>query len=94
VRSLFRRYLEAGSVVRLNQHSTLRRFGFRSASMARARSTGGGLFSRGHIYKLLSNPIYVGRIAHKGQVHEGQHQPIVIQDLWDRVQQNPARPLG
>ena len=41
------------------------------------RSTGGGLFSRGHVYKLLSNAIYVGRIAHKGQVHEGQHEPIV-----------------
>src|SRR6202451_3532733 len=25
------------------------------------RSTGGGLLSRGHIYKILSNPIYVGR---------------------------------
>jgi site-specific DNA recombinase len=35
------------------------------------RSTAGGLFSRGHVYKILSNPIYVGRIAHKGQVHEG-----------------------
>ena len=39
------------------------------------RSTGGGLFSRGHIYKLLSNPIYVGRISHKGQVQEGRHPP-------------------
>jgi site-specific DNA recombinase len=36
----------------------------------------------------LSNPIYVGRIAHKGQVHEGQHPPIVTQDLWDGVQQS------
>jgi site-specific DNA recombinase len=36
----------------------------------------------------LSNPIYIGRIAHKGQVHEGQHPPIVDQDLWDRVQQS------
>jgi hypothetical protein len=35
----------------------------------------------------LSNPIYVGRIAHKGQAHDGQHQPIVLQELWDRVQQ-------
>ena len=34
---------------------------------------------RGHIYELLSNPIYVGRIAHKGQVHGGQHPPIVDQ---------------
>ena len=51
------------------------------------RSTGGGPISRGHIYKILSNPIYVGRIAHKGLVHEGQHKPIVPQDLWDQVQQ-------
>src|SRR5208337_2588598 len=58
------------------------------------RSTGGGLFSRGHIYKLLSNPIYVGRIAHKGQVHEGQHPPIVDQELWDRVQQSLLNHLG
>jgi site-specific DNA recombinase len=34
------------------------------------RSNGGGLLSRGHIYKIVSNPIYVGRIAHKGQIYE------------------------
>ena len=28
-----------------------------------------------------------GRIAHKGQVHEGQHKPIVTQELWEQVQQ-------
>jgi hypothetical protein len=39
--------------------------GFRFASMVRAARPAAGLFSRGHIYKLLSNPIYVGRIAHK-----------------------------
>ena len=58
------------------------------------RSTGGGLFSRGHIYKILSNPIYVGRIAHKGQVHEGLHPPIVTQTLWDQVQQSLRDHLG
>ena len=42
----------------------------------------------------MSNPIYVGRIAHKGQVHEGQHPPIVDQDLWDRVQQSLRNHLG
>ena len=58
------------------------------------RSTGGGLFSRGHLYKLLSNPIYVGLIAHKGQVHQGLHPPIVPQDLWDEVQQSLGDHLG
>jgi site-specific DNA recombinase len=76
-----------------NSNSTLRTFGFQSASMA-GRSTGGGLFSRGHIYKILSNPICVGQIAHKGQVHEGQHPPIVTLDVWDEVQQSLRDHLG
>jgi DNA invertase Pin-like site-specific DNA recombinase len=85
VRSLFRRYLEAGSVVRLKQR--LDDEGFRLPVDGAGRSTGGGPLSRGHIYKILSNPIYVGKIGHKGQVHEGQHPPIVPQELWEQVQQ-------
>ena len=46
----------------------------------------GGAFSRGHLYRMLQNPIYVGQIAHKGQVYDGQHPAIVARDVWDRVQ--------
>jgi site-specific DNA recombinase len=86
VRSLFRRYLVAGSVVRLKQQLDAEDFRLPIRIDGGGRSTGGGLLSRGHVYKLLSNPIYVGRIAHKGQVHEGQHPPIVPQELWEQVQ--------
>jgi site-specific DNA recombinase len=86
VRSLFRRYLKAGSVVRLKQQLDAEGFRLPVRIDGAGRSTGGGPISRGHIYKILSNPIYVGRIAHKGHVHEGQHKPIVPQDLWDEVQ--------
>ena len=94
VRSLFRRYLEAGSVVRLKQQLDAEEVRLPVRIDGRGRSTGGGLFSRGHIYKILSNPIYVGRIAHKGQVHEGQHPPIVTKDLWDEVRQSLGDRLG
>src|SRR5258707_13297118 len=67
VRAFFRRYLEAGSVVRLKQRLDADGFRLPVRIDGRGRSTGGGLFSRGHVYKLLSNPIYVGRIAHKLQ---------------------------
>ncbi|HZZ24987.1 MAG TPA: recombinase family protein [Roseiarcus sp.] len=87
VRGLFRRYLEAGSVVRLKQIIDADKLRLPVRVDGKGRSTGGGLLSRGHIYKLLSNPIYIGRIAHKGCLHEGQHPPIVGRDLWDRVQQ-------
>jgi len=94
VRSLFRRYLGAGSVVRLKQQLDAEEVRLPVRIDGRGRSTGGGLFSRGHIYKILSNPIYVGRIAHKGQVHEGQQPPIVTQDLWDEVRQSLSDHLG
>jgi hypothetical protein len=94
VRSLFRRYLEAGSVVRLKQQLDAEGLRIPIRIDGAGRSTGGGLFSRGHVYKLLSNPIYAGRIAHKGQVHEGQHPPIVPQELWDQVQQRLRDHMG
>jgi site-specific DNA recombinase len=94
VRSLFRRYLEAGSVVRLKQRLDSEEVRLPIRIDGGGRSTGGGLFSRGHIYKILSNPIYVGRIAHKGQVHEGQHPPIVTPDLWDEVRQSLGDHIG
>jgi hypothetical protein len=59
VRSLFRRYLEAGSVVRLKPQLDAEGVRIPIRIDGGGRSTGGGLLSRGHVYKLLSNPIYV-----------------------------------
>ena len=86
VRRIFRSYLDAGSVVRLKQILDAEDIRLPVRVDGTGRSTGGGLFSRGHLYKILSNPIYIGRIAHNGQAHEGQHPSIVDRDLWDRVQ--------
>jgi site-specific DNA recombinase len=91
VRELFRRYLEVGSVVRLK--ATLDAENVRSpvriAGTGRAR--GGGLLSRGHIYWILSNPIYLGRLCHKGQIHDGLHAAIIDREIWDRVQHQLAQ---
>jgi site-specific DNA recombinase len=48
VRSFFRRYLEAGSVVRLKQRLDAEGFRLPIRIDGRGRSIGGGLFSRGH----------------------------------------------
>jgi len=44
-------------------------------------------FSRGALYALLSNPIYVGEIRHKNLHDPGQHQAIVDRSMWERTQQ-------
>jgi site-specific DNA recombinase len=86
VRELFRRYLEVGSVVRLKVILDRENVRLPVRIVGTGRATGGGLISRGHIYWILSNPIYVGRLRHKGQIHDGLHAAIVDQQTWGRVQ--------
>jgi DNA invertase Pin-like site-specific DNA recombinase len=86
VRDLFRRYLEIGSVVRLKEVLDEENVRLPLRTDGTGKTTGGGLISRGHLYKMLSNPIYLGRLTHRGQVHEGVHYPIIDRETWDRVE--------
>lgn len=86
VQKIFQRYLDLGCV------SALKRDLDRSSITSRVwvSSTGvqhgGASFSRGILYKILRNPIYIGQVSHKGKTHPGQHQGIIEQDIWDEVQ--------
>ena len=86
VREIFRRYLELGCVRRLMEE--LNRRGLRSkVRMAKnGNPSGGNSLSRGALYVLLSNPIYIGEIRHKGVRHQGLHEPIVDRELWEKTQ--------
>jgi len=85
VREIFHRYLELGSVRLLMED--LNRRGIRSKVRVakNGRRAGGNLFFRGALYGLLSNPIYIGEIRHKGVRHPGLHEPIVDRELWETV---------
>ena len=50
------------------------------------KASGGGKLTRGSLYRILANPIYVGEIGHKGKRHAGLHDGIVAADEFDAVQ--------
>ena len=50
------------------------------------RASGGAVYSRGALYGMLQNRIYLGEITHKGSSYPGQHAAIIDQDLWAKVQ--------
>ena len=77
VRQIYRLYLELGSVRLLQKEVEARG----------VRSVKGYAMTRGALYTMLSNPIYVGRIRHKKQHHEGLHEAIIDPELWEKVQQ-------
>ncbi|WLR91687.1 recombinase family protein [Shinella zoogloeoides] len=91
VRWLYLRYLDLGSMRDLSIEA-------RTACLYRrpTRRASGSAFGRGNLHHLLTNPIYVGRIRHKGAVYSGEHPAIVDEDVFNRVQamltqQSPKR---
>jgi site-specific DNA recombinase len=86
VRQIYQRYLKTGSVPKLKRE--LDRDGVVSKiRVSRKGIRSGGLrFSRGALYELLSNPIYIGEIRHKRERHPGQHEAILDRNLWQKVQ--------
>src|SRR5712691_2040430 len=87
VRKIYRRYVTLKNVLELQ--AELNREGIRSKRRTNAagRVTGGVTFSRGALYLLLRNRIYLGEIVHRGESYPGEHKAIVPQELWDQVQE-------
>jgi site-specific DNA recombinase len=47
---------------------------------------GGNPFTKTSLHNLLTNVVYIGKVFYKGEVHSGQHVPIVKPEVWQRVQ--------
>jgi site-specific DNA recombinase len=90
VNHIFNRYLALGCVRKLK--AELDRDGHVSkVRLQEGKQVAGGVsFSRGALYTLLRNPLYIGKIAHKGKRHDGQHAAIVDTALWENVQRRLA----
>ena len=86
VRHIYARYLELKSVRLLKQD--LDRCGMVSKIRVSKHGirSGGRSFSRGALYQLLANPIYLGEIRHRKLRHPGQHEAIIDRAVWDEVQ--------
>jgi site-specific DNA recombinase len=87
IRTIYRLYLELGCVSKLQIH--LDSIGLRSKKRLSktGKVTGDMTFSRGALYELLQNPLYLGQVRHKEKVYPGQHLPIVDQKTFDKVKQ-------
>jgi DNA invertase Pin-like site-specific DNA recombinase len=83
---IFKGYLQLKSVRALK--AELSEAGIRSKRRTYADGTtcGGQKLSRGAIYLMLQNRIYRGEITHKGDAYPGEHNAIVDEALWEKVQ--------
>ncbi|MGC2529888.1 MAG: recombinase family protein, partial [Candidatus Acidiferrum sp.] len=87
VRDIFQQYLRLRTVPSLMNH--LIRIGIRTKVRLSpgGTKTGGQPYSRGGLYRLLNNRLYIGEIEHKKSIFSGEHEGIVDREVWNQVQE-------
>ncbi|MCA0245707.1 MAG: recombinase family protein [Proteobacteria bacterium] len=86
VRSIYETYGALGTVEALQADLKRRGVVSKRWTSVTGRTWGGVPFSRGALYWLLRNPVYIGQVRHKGKIYAGQHAAIVSEALWQRTQ--------
>ena len=86
VRTLYALYARLGTVRAVKAEADRLGLITKVRSKSDGSRTGGLPLHRGHLWQLLTNPVYAGRIRHRGQVHEGQHPAIIPPADWDALQ--------
>lgn len=86
IRSIFQTYLDFGNVRLLQDRLEVDGIVKPRRTTKAGRPYGGGPFSRGELYAILGNPIYIGRIRHGKTTYPGLHPAIIEQEMWDTVQ--------
>ena len=87
VRSIFRRYLELGSVNELLRDLRERNIRTKARLLSTGATRGGIPFGRGALYYLLSNHFYIGEVKYKNEILPGEQPPIMDRALFEAVRQ-------
>jgi len=86
VRAIFELYLEKHSMLAVAGELAQRGWRNKRWVTRKGRVSGSSPFTRASLHRLLTNPIYVGKVRCKGQIYDGEHEAIIDEKLWRRVQ--------
>jgi site-specific DNA recombinase len=85
IRTIFARYLQLGSVRLLAEDLDRRGIRSKPRRLSTGRTVGGGPFGVGALAHLLKNRFYIGEVVYRGEVHRGEHEPILDSALFEAV---------
>ena len=86
VRTIFRQYLELGSVNRLVVDLRARNFRTKIRKLSTGSVRGGIAFTQGPLFYILRNRFYVGEVRYKNEICPGPQPPLMDRELFDAVQ--------
>jgi site-specific DNA recombinase len=91
VRRIFDRFAKTGSALSVARELDAAGEVTKRRQCASAQR-GGKPWTKGSVYKLLANRVYLGEAVHKGLAYPGEHAAIVDQRTWDKAHAVMAEP--
>ncbi|MFW6108510.1 MAG: recombinase family protein [bacterium] len=87
VRAIFGLYLEHGTATAVAEE--LHRRGWRNKDYVSLKGVEhrGGPFTPTQLHRLLTRVAYLGKVEYKGVIYPGEHEAIVDEAVWQRVQE-------
>src|SRR5271170_6724178 len=86
VRTMFRLYLECGSVGALAEELARRNTMSKVRIFTNGRTRGGGPYSVGALAHFLRNRFSIGEVVYRGETHPGEHASIIDRPTFEAVQ--------
>lgn len=86
VREIFELYLQLGSLLPVVEELNAQGWLNKSWTTKKGNPRGGREFDKASLHALLTNPLYNGKIKHKSDVYKGEHEAIIKDDVFLRVQ--------
>lgn len=86
VREMYRMYLQEASLLPVVKELAHRGWVNKRRVTKKGKELGGRPFDKATLPVLLTNPTYTGKTRYKDELHDGEHEPIIDQDLFDAVQ--------
>lgn len=86
VKMIYQTFMETESVADTVRAMNSQGYKTKTWVTANGKTYYGGVFTKRAILYILQNPVYAGKIVHKGKIYQGKHQPIIKSDKWDKIQ--------
>jgi site-specific DNA recombinase len=86
VRTIFSLYLDCQGLLPVVRELNRRGWRTKRWRTRKGRLRGGKPYTKSRVYRLLTNPIYTGRILFEGRMYAGEQEAIVTAATWSRVQ--------
>jgi len=86
VQVIFELYLEKQSLLSTVKELNNKGWKTKGWITKKGKERSGKPFDKNKLFSLLTNVIYMGKVNHKGTIYEGEHEAIVEEEVWRKVQ--------